>query len=67
MATYKVGAQDFRCPAAFRHSVVLMLVASVGISTSINLQRYDVRFGGKAKMKSAFDYAASFTSISCLA
>src|SRR6267142_6087610 len=27
MATYKVGAQDFRCPAAFCHSVVLMLVA----------------------------------------
>jgi hypothetical protein len=64
--TNKVGAQDLRWPAAFCGSAVLIFVAS-GNSTSINLQRYDVRFGGKAKMKSGFDYAASFTSISCLA
>jgi hypothetical protein len=60
-------------PGTFCDSVVLIIVAS-GNSTSINLQRYDVRwsrfpgqFGGKAKMDSGFDYAASFSSISCLA
>jgi hypothetical protein len=43
---------------AWQHSAIQSFSSSSppGISTFINLQRYDVRFGDQAKMKSGFDY-----------
>jgi hypothetical protein len=42
-------------------------VAVVGALSNVRWSRFTGQFGGKAKMDFKFDYAASFSSFSCVA
>jgi hypothetical protein len=37
------------------------------VTQGVRWSRFPGQFGGKAKMESGFDYAASFSSFSCIA
>ena len=52
---------------AHHTNVVIRFQEQNGLENSLRWSRFTGQFGGKAKMDFKFDYAASFSSFSCVA